>query len=612
VQAAEGARKAAGGGVAGAAAARAELVGEMPKAKFEAIKGVLTQDGVNELYDRLGKAGFSQWERISAEEALHRLLGLSPGGAPRPFEISLLKRAFGANMVEALSDRSLAKDIGHWLKVAVEMPRAIMTSHGFSVFFRQGFRAIGTPEYWTSIIPTIRAWGSEKFARSLDADIRSRPTYEVASKPVSQGGAGVHFNEMSEAGGEEGLASAQQLLERTPVAGKQFFARNGRAFVAGLNRMRIEMFDRVYKNVADSGRDVTDPKFLKALGELVNSQTGRGAMTKSAERASQLLAEWMFSPRLTVSRFDPFNPLYYGTKFNQGLMTETVRQNLSAAAAATAILGTFSAAGYKVGMDYRSADFGKARKGDTRVDPLGGHAQVIRLLGQIGSGQTVSSETGKVTNLRSGKFGAKTTLDVIGQFFANKEAPIPSLIVLGFRKLDNQLGPDGLPINMGKEALERMVPIPFGSVLQAAKEWHDDPAQLAQFGVLAQVGMGVETYKKELQGPAPIQFTKDGHTVRVSDRTMNAFLEDIKAADMHATARALALTATPSGKRNISDAGAEKLTKDLVKSERAKVLYRWNQANKDAQVKYDETGAGTVKYDRTPEEDLARRYKGNK
>lgn len=568
---AQAAEEAAGGGVAGHRAALAELEGEMPKVKFEVVRAAFGQEEVDDLFRQVVASDLSPYDKLTAKNGLQRLLGIDPEGPPRPVELQVMSRVFGQDFVKVLArERTLMERIGAELRDVLNIPRTIMTTGDFSLFGRTTATLIGTPEYWKAIIPTIRAWGSEKYAQSM---LQYAEKHGALARD-----AGVHFSDLEHHVTEE-ATMASHLLDRLPGPVGKYFRANYRSFVAGINKIRVDNFNRIYQNAVQAGVDVSDKKWLNTLADLVNNSTGRGRLPKSLEGAAEALSQAFFAPRLVAARLQAFNPWFYLKlgRADVGLLKEAARQQMAAVSAGISILGLLSLAGWKVGANYLSADFGKARRGNTRIDVWAGHAQVARLFAQIAAAKTVSSTTGRMTDLRSGKFGSKTVLDLIGQFFQNKEAPIPSFLTLVAQKYSNQTGPDRRPINLGKEALDRVVPLPFGTLLEAAAEWHNEPATLGGLAVAGQIGWGVDTYGAGIASSLPLTFKNSGVTIHVPAKLQAQFYDEIQRADEHATAKALALITT----KPVGTAEADKLTKDAVKSERQKVIYRWVRANEE-------------------------------
>jgi hypothetical protein len=140
-----------------------------------------------------------------------------------------------------------------------------------------------------------------------------------------------------------------------------------------------------------------------------------------------------------------------------------------------------------VETDTRSADFGKIKFGDTRIDITGGHqGYVVNAARQI-QGETVSSTTGEVTELEGG-FGKRSAAAVEWDFLKNKAAPV-ARYVISQQEGQNFEREKFDPL---KEAYRSLVPIGVGSTVDAYKQ--GGPAIAALTGGLGGIGFGVLTY----------------------------------------------------------------------------------------------------------------------
>ncbi len=81
-----------------------------------------------------------------------------------------------------------------------------------------------------------------------------------------------------------------------------------------------------------------------------------------------------------------------------------------------------------MGLDPASADFGKIKVGDTRIDIAGGFQQYLRLAGELATHSYESSTTGKRTDLLHPKFGQPSEWDVGFSFITNKANPLISFV----------------------------------------------------------------------------------------------------------------------------------------------------------------------------------------
>jgi len=313
---------------------------------------------------------------------------------------------------------------------------------------------------------------------------------------------GLQVTNLEEIGNRE-EAFASNLAEKLTGLGnrnRSFVRWSGRAYTLFLSKARADIFDYYVAQFAKTGTNVHDQEFLKGLGAMVNSITGRGWSLGGLARneSGKALNTVLFSPRLMASRFDMFNPVYYA-KMPRKLRLLALRHSLVTVGAIMTTLELARLSGAKVGVDPRSADFAKIKVGNTRIDVAAGYQQVVRVLAQIIVGQSVSSSTGEVVNLRSGKYGQKTTTDVLTTFFQNKESPLFSVgSDYLLRGGQNSIGQKVTPQS---EAYQHLSPLLIQDVRDIYNEKHGGMNGLAAaFGgyAVGSVGLGMQTY-----GPGP-------------------------------------------------------------------------------------------------------------
>ena len=141
--------------------------------------------------------------------------------------------------------------------------------------------------------------------------------------------------------------------------------------------------------------------------------------------------------------------------------------------------------------DPRSADFGKIKVGNTRFEMTGGMASVVTLAFRLIRGSTKSSLTGKVSELNTGKFGARTGADVIYNFFENKLSPFSS-VIKDILKGETFEGKE--PTLLG-ELKNLLVPIPITNYEELKNDPNSAPILLS---IIADgLGIGTNTYSKK-------------------------------------------------------------------------------------------------------------------
>jgi hypothetical protein len=147
-------------------------------------------------------------------------------------------------------------------------------------------------------------------------------------------------------------------------------------------------------------------------------------------------------------------------------------------------------------MNPFSANFGRIRIGNTRVDVWGGFQPLVRLYAQLLSGKFVGSTTGKEFSLKKGGFGASTRYDILMNFARSKAAPIPGFVA---SYLDQQ-DVTGQPFRW-RDQWKLFVPMAIGDISDAYREALKSGASTPQAiaagagaEALSAIGIGVQSY----------------------------------------------------------------------------------------------------------------------
>jgi hypothetical protein len=423
------------------------------------------------------------------------------------------------------------------IREALNFPRAATTPLDLSASMRQGLPLITRKEWWTSWKQQLQALGSEKAYQKTLADIKKRPmfqarrdmnpnsaTYGKTTKSFAEQ-AGIKLSDVSHlAAREESVAST--WIETGEMFGKNNAVQKGykavlgnpirasnRAYTAFLNQLRADTFESLIKDasrefkagVKGSRDPMTDLPFAKEIADFVNTATGKGPMRlarptieggklglkeSNLEQNAQLLTDTLFAPRLFFSRARMLNPMTYM------MATPFVRkQYLKSALSVAGAWATVSGLGYMAGkagiadvdvsLDPNSADFGKMRIGNTRMDPAGGFQQYLVALSRLISGRTTSSATGRDTELGAG-FQADTRKDIAERFMVNKLNPV---VKFGWDLLDAS---QYQPFHVADRTAQLFVPLIIQDVIELSKE---DPSLLPLVAPIA-LGMGSQTYDK--------------------------------------------------------------------------------------------------------------------
>lgn len=476
---------------AGFYAQKAALKGELPqveaKGAFESIRNRVGQKDFDTLFQRVeDSSAVSGFDKLNTKEGLIQIFD---GHIPQESKLALLEKVFGPDFVQTIVDKAPLFDKMKRLGLEVaNIPRAVMSSMDISFGLRQGIVAATThPKiFWGNFSKQLKFFASEKSFRAAMDDIARRPTYELMRKSkLALTDIGRNLR-----GREEPFQSP--LAEKIPVAGKLIRA-SDRAYTGFASKLRADVFDYLIKRAEDAKLDPQNNlKLTKDIAKVVNTMTGRGSLGK-LEPAAVTLNATFFSPRLMMSRLNMLNPVNY-IKGLSPLETfarkEALKSLLSFTGTGLTVLGLAKFAGLEVGADPRSADFGKIKLGNTRVDIWGGFQQYVRLAAQLITKKTVSSTTGKVTNLGEG-YKPTTRWDVATGAVEAKMAPIFSFVTDWLR--GKAFG--GEDFKLSSEIGKRFFPMAMQDLIDIAK---DDPS-LLPIGALGMMGVGLQTYSPKLR-----------------------------------------------------------------------------------------------------------------
>jgi hypothetical protein len=307
--------------------------------------------------------------------------------------------------------------------------------------------------------------------------IKQRPTYALMKE------SGLPMTDIGSAltGREEAFMS--NLAEKIPGVGKIVRGSN-RAYTGFLNKLRADTFDDLVRTAEQQGVKV-EGKTLSDIGMFVGSATGRGKMPQALERSAVALNSVFFSPRLMASRLNLLNPVYY-TKLDPFVRKEALKSLATFSGTLASILTLAKIGGADVGVDPRSADFGKIKVGNTRYDMGGGFLQYLRAATQFFSGKYVSSTTGVEMTLGEG-YKPMTRFDILQRQVESKEAPIMSFVTTLLKGQD----PVGKKVNLRDEVVQRFIPMVIQDIGDLVKERGLPGVAMGIPGVF---GVGLQTY----------------------------------------------------------------------------------------------------------------------
>jgi hypothetical protein len=454
------------------------------------------------IYKRMKEQGF---EHIGMNDAgSFRWKKVSESGASQP----ILESEIG-NKRPTASRSQLGSPIdvkqASWATEAMNFPRTILASMDMSAPLRQGLGLIHKKEFWNALPTMIKSFGSEEVYQAAMKDIADKPLFmrrmgmNGKEIPSFADDAGLKLTDLLDVKSRE--ESRMSNLAEKLIPG---IRGSNRAYTIFLNKLRADTFESLINSgkVFGAGAETNLP-LARGIANFVNTATGRGSLGK-LEQSAVALNSVLFSPRLIASRLQMLNPQYY-IMADPFVRKEALKSLFAIAGAGNIITGLGKLAGGKVEYDPASADFGKLRVGNTRLDPYGGFQQYIvaaqRLmpnLEKVGlpniGGRMKSTTTGRTYDLGNPKYGQSNRFDVGKRFVQGKLNP-----VLGFAAalLDAQTELSGKKMNFStpnpfnNSIGQRFIPILMQDIYEIGSR---DPSKLG-FAIPDAFGMGVQQYE---------------------------------------------------------------------------------------------------------------------
>lgn len=500
-------------------AEKTELKGGMPRSEVEPLAPAFSPNERAELTRRIDNVYQTEqvlYERVNAKDALDRLM--DHGVLPTDYEMGLFRDVYGDNFVQMLYRKAVESEwkraslfgkagiLGRGLAGDVRVMETIMD---MSAPLRQGIINSVTHPISSSkaMVKAVQAMGDKNVAQKIvesfnlheDAAILKFAQRKKMNSPfvAIEGG----FKRSEE------LYSQGLLTEILPGV-KQVKHLSERHYATFLNIQRHDLYygmvnswKKMYPDIADAIKKTGDldaeifykdakattrtAKALKQLDELgdwVNITTGRGDLPKFLEKHAETLNVVLYASRLMASRLEyvPKGLVYSIT--NPVIRKEFAKELVALTTFSISVLVAAKAAGANVETDPRSADFGKIRVGNTRIEFMGGFQPYIRYTAQLITGQTKSN----------GQIRQKSRGDTLARFLRSKESPVAGLVH------DIWSGETfvGEPMDLSGEtvartAYQKLVPLFAQDVVDAVGQEGPEGAALASPGFF---GAGITSY----------------------------------------------------------------------------------------------------------------------
>lgn len=442
---------------------------------FNPIEGQKVLDSlVNDTLSRRFKVGISNEEAkqiIDLTNNINRLKNFS--GMAERVKYGRAKMAL-VDYVNKLSGKkaSLFKNV-------IGVPRAVLATLDLSAPLNQGWGMISRPEFYKNLGTMLKDARSAEHFANTQAELLTRETYKGAKR------AGLRISDLGDKLEQREEVFMTNLLDKVPGANA-----SQRAYTGFLNKLRMDVYDNLYKQALKRGEDVSvGSKVLEDIANSVNIFTGGYGKTDAISNA------FLFSPRKLKSSLMMLNPMtYLDPRISKTARMASLRNLIGSLSITATMIGTAKLLGgddVKYETDRTSTDYGKIIVGDARVDVSGGNAGYITLVSRLlpdflGGDKVKSTTTGISTELGSG-FGKKNALDLIQSFVRNKLSPVASLIV-DLRLGENAIGEKKTPT---QSVIDRFKPMFLNNLWEL---YNSDVQYKPIIAALALLGANVSIY----------------------------------------------------------------------------------------------------------------------
>ncbi|KKL99909.1 hypothetical protein LCGC14_1809700, partial [marine sediment metagenome] len=407
---------------------------------------------------------------------------------------------FGAELIRALQSKaSLGAKVYRNAVDLMSLPKTVLTVFDHSFPGRQGIKlAPSHPLAWKdSAWQGLRAMTSKKttmdlvVARATDATpIMVKEGDTVRTIPFGQLKELIGVYEAPFGPAAKISAREEAFISRWArlVPGVQL---SERAFLTSGNEIRHSVVRGllVEANKGKIAGEVIpiDLQQARALANLVNRASGRGTLGTAGDELAPVLNGLFFAPRYRVS-----SPEWAANILNLGnpkAQKEAIKEIVSFVAAGSAILALLHHSGAAtVNVDPTSADFGKGKIGNTRIDFWAHMQQIARAVAMIYEGERTTSTGEKVPI---------SFEDVAFNYLRSGLSPFASLgvdIKTGGTITGEQI--EATPAGLSKQAFNRLVPLVWQDIIEGVRE---EGVRGGIISGLALGGIGIQTYETYAQ-----------------------------------------------------------------------------------------------------------------
>ena len=505
---------------------RSALSGELPSAKasrgFESIAKDVTEFERNDLFEALKNTKWDapkEYYPLMIKNAQDGLQDIFAGYIPQRNQLILLEKAFGKGFAKSVLDhRSMGTKAFELAVDIANLPRALLASGDLSGLLRQGGILTMRDPIATiqSIKPMLKAALSDKNAYLLDAELRANKDiaenllFGRSLEITSTSAGGTVSQDIFRTSSEEAFRSS--LAEKLPFGIGAIIKASNRAYSTVLNQIRGRSYIKLLKSARQMGLkdesvvrlelknqglrgDALEARFaemVKAkqvltnndkikLGEFIMMASGRAPLPSNLEGAAGFLGTVLFSPRLLLAHAMLPKALFSSSPL---VRKEAARTLVTFFGGVSSILAMAKMSGAAdVELDLTSADFGKLKIGNTRLDIWTGYQQFIRFAATLATEHRKTQAGGKVEANR---------YDTAVRFLESKYSPALGLlkdILKGETFMGEEMSAEsGF---LAEQAFQRMAPLALQDIIDAMEQ--EGPMG----GVIASpafLGIGVMSY----------------------------------------------------------------------------------------------------------------------
>lgn len=374
--------------------------------------------------------------------------------------------------------------------------KSVLSSFDNSFFGRQGLKVLlnvkMAPIWFKSFAKSFADIGKQLIAKShegmfsgqsdevmslIRAEIYSRKNSLNRKYNAARNGYGLGVST------EEAFPTS--LPERIPLLGR-FFKASEVAFNGAALRMRADLADAIIANAESNGIDMTDREEASSHAKLVTSMTGRGDIGK-AEVFGREINALMFSIKFLKSNIDTLTAHQFDSTMTPAAKKQAAYATARIVMSIAVILGiAYAIDPESVEFDPRSSFFGKIKIGNHAFDITGGMGSLVTLASRIiptvhdGKwGFWTKNKKGEFVQLSTGKFGGRTALDLVENFFEGKLSPLAGI----FRDLLEGEDYSGNKPTIKNTVAKLVTPLPINNYLQLQDAGNAD-------GLLSLIGDG--------------------------------------------------------------------------------------------------------------------------